>query len=151
MGLFSDKKALSNAEVKGGDSGDYFGAGTTIARIETVKATKTRKVGMAFIAECVVVESNNPKFPPGTRAKFFQGTNVEWAPQTIKEFLVAASGLDARSPADAKKIASEDWDAISEVAVDETQPLNGKLIRVEGAYRLKKGRTRNEGRTEEED
>jgi hypothetical protein len=127
MGLFANI-GLNRVAISGG-GGVYLEPGEYLLEIETLKSVKTRSKGPMFVADFKVLESTNETRPAGTRANYTVLTDLDWGPANLKEFLVAASGLDPFSPADATKVAAENWDAMLEAAISDAQPYKGLKIR----------------------
>lgn len=149
MGIFGNSGLdLNKAKVSGG--GIYFGPGEYECRILAVKMVQTRNKGAAFCAEHEVVSSTNAEHPAGTRINFFQlltGEQADFAPMNIKEYLMAATGVEPGSADEAKN----DWDAIGESAVAEANPLSSHLIKVSGFFKPRKNKKRDLTKTESED
>jgi len=137
MGVFGNK--IGKAKVTGG--GEYFDkVGNFVVEIEVVKAIETQEKGPMFCAETIVVQSDNDEIPVGARRSYCSLANAKWGPANIKEFVVAANGLNAHEPKDEKAIDAKDWDAITEEAISETNPLKGdKLLIVVYSKKTKAG------------
>lgn len=135
MGIFGQRVKLNEARVSGG--GIYFLPGLYEVRIEACKIVGERGKKY-FLLETFILKSNNPERPAGSRCNWMVNLDLEAAPGNILGLMIAANGLDADSPKDAKAIGDEDWDAVAEEAVGGDNPLKGELLEIEAFYRDKK-------------
>jgi hypothetical protein len=141
MGLFSDS-GVNKAKVSGG-KGMPLAEGEYILEITDVRAGKTKKKEAFFEVLHRVVESNNPNQPIGSMANLFclfGGEYPDLGAGQALEIATCASGLDPRGAADAKAIASENWEKVLEDAVAKPALFVGRQVRcVVTAGKNKKG------------
>ena len=133
MGVFGNY-SVSKAKVSGG--GVYLEPGDYVLEVEATKGIQTRGKGPMFVADFIVRESNNDKFPAGSRVNHTILMDKDYGPGNAKEILAALSGLDAASSSDAAAVNAEDWDAVLENCV--VKPLfNGKLVKARAVTKEK--------------
>lgn len=111
---------VEEAEVYG--SGPYFEPGVFIAQITECKSgeRRTDKMGY-FTAEFDILDSTNPKLPPGTAVTWWVGIAVDTpALANIKKFIAKAMACDVK----------EVTTAGCEMVVGPQQPLRGIVMRV---------------------
>lgn len=151
MGIFAKLK-LNEAKLTGG--GVYFeptlverGTDSTApvyknglytVTVDCLKIIRTRANDDLFVCETLIMESNNPVRPVGSRCNWSVTLSNDAAPGNIKALLCALSGLDPNGGADAKAIADEDWDAVGETAVSDDNPFKGESFSLECWYQLKR-------------
>jgi hypothetical protein len=134
VGVFGSY-SVSKAKVSGG--GVYLEPGDYVLEVEATKGIQTRGKGPMFVADFIVRESSNEKFPAGSRVNHTILMDKDYGPGNAKEILAALSGLDAASSADAAAVNAEDWDAVLENCV--VKPLfAGKLIKARAVSKTKK-------------
>lgn len=134
MGVFGNY-SVSKAKVSGG--GVYLEPGDYVLEVEATKGIETRGKGPMFVADFIVRESNNEKFPAGSRVNHTILMAKDYGPGNAKEILSALSGLDASSSTDAAAVNAEDWDAVLENCV--LKPLfNGRLVKARAVSKTKK-------------
>jgi hypothetical protein len=122
MGIYSGK--INNAQM--GFGGVYLNDGHHyLLEISQVIYKLGRQRDEFTIAEFVVHESDDPKLPPGSKPSWTCNMKHDAAPGNIKAFMACANGVD---PKDDARLAAENWDEISELAVSARQPLRGKFI-----------------------
>lgn len=119
MGLYKD---LANkiAKSRASEGGVYWEPGRYLVLIDLVKVKEGRESDY-FIVEGENLESSNPERPVGTRCGWVLNVRKEPSHGNIKGFLAAAL---ACNPDD---ITSKDF----EDCIDEENPLNGRLVRLE--------------------
>lgn len=143
MGLFADS-GVNKAKVSGG-KGMPLAEGEFILEITDVRAGKTKKKEPYLEILHRVVESNNPEQPIGSMANLFclfGGEYPDLGAGQALEIATCASGLDPRSGADAKAIASENWEKVLEDAVAKPALFVGRKVRcIVNAGKNKKGGT----------
>lgn len=134
MGVFGDVK-INSAKISGG--GVYILPGEYVFEIEAFKVIKTRGKGPMFVAEFKVLETTNPERPIGSRPSFTVLVDQDWGPGNLKEFIVAASGLDPSSARDEAKVNAENWDAVLEKAIN-AQSYSGMKVICSASEQAKK-------------
>lgn len=93
MGLWD---GIQNAQIF--DKGSFFGEGMYDVEILRCLTKQTQRSGLAFIAECRVINSNNPGDPIGQTRTWFQSMkNLSVAHSAIKEFAAAVLGFDPKT------------------------------------------------------
>jgi len=120
MGLFD---GIENAKV--GQGGVYFLPGKYQVELDKVFAMQSRKREDLFIAECMILESDNSERKPGTKASWIVNFKHDAALGNIKGFLAACNGID---PADQVKVDEEITSDVCEYAVDDENPLAGTRV-----------------------
>ncbi len=89
--------------------------------VDCLKMIKSRKGDQIFIAEFDIVDSEVDERPPGTRMSWAANFRHDATPGNVKGFLAVLMGVDA-----------DDVDAASaKLAVSESNPCRGRLIRLE--------------------
>lgn len=115
MGRFA---GIENARPSEG--GLFFEPGVYKVRIKACKSFETRKKHTAFIVECTVLESDNPKRPPGCEPSWVVTLDKEPALGNIKSFIAAAT----------QSKVEEITEAVVEAVVAVANPLKGTVMRV---------------------
>ena len=143
MGLFADS-GVNKAKVSGG-KGMPLAEGEYILEITDVRAGKTKKKEPYLEILHRVVESNNPAQPIGSMANLFclfGGEYPDLGAGQALEIATCASGLDPRGAADAKAIASENWEKVLEDVVAKPALFVGRKVRcIVNSGKNKKGGT----------
>lgn len=134
-GLFSGTD-LNAAKVIGG--GVYILAGDYTMEIEGLKVIRTRGKGPMFVADFKILESTCPERPAGSRCNHTVLIEKDWGPTNLKEFLVAASGLDSYSSKDGPLVDKENWNAILERSLSDEAPYVGLKIKCTATTQDKK-------------
>lgn len=115
---------------------NYFTPGEYLVEIVAIKLILRRKQkDFMFIAETKIIESEGAEAKPkGKLVAWTMKMHLDAAGQNIKEFLVAASGID---PANTEAVdgSDEDWDAIYLAALEDDQPFRGTRLRVSASNR----------------
>jgi hypothetical protein len=115
MGTFSGIE-----EAEGFGSGVYYEPGVFISQITECKSGETRDGVKFFCAEFDILESTNPKLPPGTSVSWWVGIQKDTpALKNIKVFIATAMECDE----------SEVTQAGAEMIVGPAQPLRGIVMR----------------------
>lgn len=127
MGLFD---GLQNAQVF--ERGQYLTPGEYTLEIQKTIAKRSQNSGDVFIVEFTILESNNPEKPVGSRASWVQSfKNVTIALSSIKEFLLAALGVDTSDKAKLREVEPRIEDIMNTcVASPGDNPLTGERIKV---------------------
>lgn len=134
MGVFGNF-SVNKAKVAGG--GVYLEPGNYVLEVEATKGIQTRGKGPMFVADFIVRESDNDKFPAGSRVNHTILMEKDYGPGNAKEILAALSGLDASSSTDAAEVNAVNWDEVLENCV--VKPIfNGKLVRARAISKEKK-------------
>ena len=129
MGMFD---GMDQAEV--GQSKCYFLGGDYLVQIKRV-LYKDGRNGKFFIAECLILESNNAERTRGTSASWLQkmsGTSADVCLGAIKGFLAACYGVNPGNKAEVAIIFTDvHGQALStaapEMAVSDEKPMAGTL------------------------
>lgn len=143
MGVFGNF-SVNKAKVTGG--GVYLEPGDYVLKVEATKGIQTRGKGPMFVADFVVVESNNDKFLPGARVNHTILMEKDYGPGNAKEILAALSGLDAASSIDAAAVNDTNWDEVLETCI--VKPVfNDKLVKARAVSKEKKDKSGSYTRT----
>ncbi len=110
------------SEVETSQGGVYFLPGVYKVRIERVLLKDGRLSRKFFIIDGKIVESSVADRPPGMRASQVIAMDKAPALRNIKEFMLAASGLEAAA---VEEMTEQDWLDLCEGAVGEDQPFSG--------------------------
>lgn len=92
MGLFGGIKGQ-----RGSQGGVYFLPGNYVVEIQRCKTGKTRKEIDFFVAECKIVESDNPERKPGSSASFMVTLDKDPALGNIADFMRMGMWLQGRA------------------------------------------------------
>lgn len=120
MGLFS---GINQAQV--GQGGVYFLEGLYSVEVLKVFTMTSRKREDLFIAECKVLESDNPERKPGMRASWIVNLKQDAALGNIKGFIAACNGIH---PSDEDEVNEEVTEEAVEYAVSDDNPLKGTVL-----------------------
>jgi len=137
MGVFENSDLNSATAPTGG--GYYFESNgdkpaSYEAEITRMFIRNNRGKGEMLVCETLVLESDNPGRPVGSRPSHtivWYGKSLDVAPQNTKMLMVAAAGFSIFDPKDAKAIADEDWNAFKNDACGEDNPCKGARIHLE--------------------
>lgn len=114
MGLFEN---IENASISEG--GNYLNDGDYLLEVDKVISKKTRKGPHAYIVELKVLESNQPKNRPGSKASYVTTNAQDMFLGNVKAFVAAVCDVDV----------SEVDEEAAEVTCNEKNPLKGKRVR----------------------
>lgn len=121
---------LQSAQVF--EKGVFLETGVYSLQIDKVILKDTRKSGSALIAEAIILESNNPKYPVGSKASWFQSLrDKDVAFGAIKQFIYSVLGKEL--PRDKEEITTKidpNIEALIVRAVEENC-LRGAKVRVQ--------------------
>ncbi len=109
---------LGQARVRKG--GVYFLPGQYLVEITKVHMIQSRKREDMFIIETVVIESDVPGRPKGSRPSQLIKLSNDAAMGNIKSFLAAVMNEE-----DPDSIGEDEWEATGELVVSEENPLAG--------------------------
>lgn len=118
MGVFSGIK-----KVKPTEGGVYFTDGNYIVEIVKCKQFKTRAGEECFVADTLILVSDNPERKPGTLCSWYvKNIDDEETPAmgNVKTFMAIANGIDV----------NEVDEAGCEMVVSDENPLAGTILRV---------------------
>lgn len=125
MGFFD---GLSQAPVY--EKGQFFEPGDYKLDIQKVIPAKSTRKGDMFIVEFVVLESNNPNVPPGSRRTWMQKLlDKQIAFPAIVEFVIAASGVSTDDKETVAKVRGVIEDVMNQCnASNDDNPLTGRQV-----------------------
>jgi len=130
MSLF---KGMKDAKLT--ERGNYLDDGSYDLEIEFVQLKNTRKAGDAFIVDCTVLASSNPKHPVGSKRNWYQSLkDKDIAFAAILEFAIAVFGFSQKKIEDEPKIKElqAGIEEIMDQACDKAkQVLKGQKLHVE--------------------
>lgn len=97
-------------------------------KIKSITTMNSRKKDDLFIVEAVIVTSNCPDRPAGTKASWVVNLKQDAALGNIKGFLAAVNGID---PGNEEAVNAEVTEAVCELAVSKEQPLTDEEVMLE--------------------
>lgn len=138
-GVFFTPKKLTPGDPKNGIPPEY-GTGRYHVRCEVLKEQESKKEPgvVRIVFETVILESDVPQRPAGSRCTYMQKKSSPSAAGNTKALLCALNGLDPNGPADAKAIEDEDWKTTYLSAIDETNPCKGLECIIEVSWKKRK-------------
>lgn len=123
-GLFG---GVGDARV--GQGGLYFLPGIYKVKIIRFFAMESRKKEDLIIAECEILESDNPQRKVGSKPSWVVNLKQDAALGNIKGFLAACLGID---PSDEEAVNEQVTEDFCEEAVDEDEnPMGGVVVGLE--------------------
>jgi hypothetical protein len=118
---------LKKAKVFG--NGQYLNPGFDYTlEIKQCLYNEVNAGGFAFIAECNVVETNDPNIPVGSERSFYQGKNKAFDAAML-EFMTAACGYDPMDEEKADMVAQES-EGLFDIILPPTNKFKGRRLKV---------------------
>jgi len=107
-----------------GQRNPYLLAGLYLLQIQRTILFESREHKLFFLAELLIVESDNPERPPGMLCSWMTDMRKDMGPINVKRLLAAALDYDVESDEANEQITSD----VARFAVSDAQPLRQREI-----------------------